>query len=233
MNPKKDEFEEAFKDAKFTGIEEPKMEYELIIAEEPLLPGEPRIMPYQANPCNGDIHLCEEFLKLRGKFNIETVIELGSGVGGTTHWLCHNFKKVYSVEINDLFFSFTQKRIHGHRNVILIKGDTVEMLPGILCGEPDNILCWIDSHWLSNNPLLEELEIIAVSGLKPILAIHDMKVPNHPELGYDEYPAQNIVYEWSWIKPAVDKIYGENGYDYYYNSKATGAKRGCVFVTPK
>ena len=74
-----------------------------------------------------------------------------------------------------------------------------------------------------------ELELIANAGLRSVIEIHDFKVPDHLELGFDTYG--DIVYEWAWIKPSIEKIYGKD-YRIEYNSHATGAKRGILYVSP-
>ena len=65
-----------------------------------------------------------------------------------------------------------------------------------------------------------------------ILANHDFMVTDNPEFGYDVYPDQGIIYNWEWIKEKIDFIYGIDEYTKEYNTKATGAMRGCVFVYP-
>ena len=77
--------------------------------------------------------------------------------------------------------------------------------------------------------LLDELEILSTLNIEPIIAIHDFKT-NNPELGYDSYNGNDFCFEW--IKEKVEKIY-TNGFDYYYNTLAVGAKRGLIYITPK
>jgi hypothetical protein len=195
-----------------------------------LLPGESFLMPDQDKPFNGDMFLCDKFLELKEKFNINCAIELGSCVGGTTKWLSENFDFVYAIEINKEYLNIGKQRASAN-NIRYCFGSTIEMLPEVLCQINNYCIFHIDSHWGPNNPLLKELELISDYGLKPVLEIHDFKVPGHPELGFDSYGGQD--YEWNWIKESIEKIYGIDGYEIEYNSKATGAKRGVIFITPK
>jgi antitoxin component YwqK of YwqJK toxin-antitoxin module len=94
-----------------------------------------------------------------------------------------------------------------------------------------NTIFFLDAHWYTN-PVLNELDAIKESGKKPIIAIHDFMVPDHPEFGYDIYPDQNIVYNWEWIQGKIESIYGKSGYTKEYNNEATGAMRGCIFLFP-
>jgi len=164
--------------------------------------------------------------------NINLIIELGTYLGGTTRRFAMMCKEVATVEINFEHFTRAEKNLELCKNVQMFFGDSVSILPEILKIHRDKrIFIFIDSHWLENNPLLAELEIIQHSGLKPIIAIHDFKVPGHPELGFDTY--KDIVYEWEWIRPSIEKIYGIDGFSIEYNDgSAQGARRGIGYIKP-
>lgn len=184
----------------------------------------------------GDTVMKERVKKLIRDFQINTVIELGTYIGGTARQFAFMVPEVITVEINQVFFLRSKDQLRQYRNVQQIHDDSVSALPQILQGiagrgMKTNLLFFIDSHWESNNPLLAELEIIADFGLRPVIAIHDFKVPDHPELGFDTYG--EIIYEWKWIKKSVEKIYGKHGFEIEYNDKAEGAKRGIIYITPK
>lgn len=164
--------------------------------------------------------------------NINLVIELGSYLGATARRFALMCERVITIEINLGHYTRAKQLLEPCKNVQMFFGDTVEVLPDLLPIVKDSrILMWVDSHWTSNNPLLAELEIIHQSGIKPIICVHDFLVPGHPELGYDTYGP--IVYEWDWIAPSIEKIYGVDGYVKEYNSQAEGAKRGIVYIMPK
>lgn len=198
-----------------------------------LLPEEKLLMPKQATEFNGDFNVANEFINLRDKFDIKQVIELGTCVGGTTKWLAENFEKVFTVEINPEFRNIALQRIGNATNVVFLLGDSVEQLPDVLKMCDDKTLVYIDSHWAEHLPLLDELQIIHASGLKPVIVIHDCKVPNEPNLGYDSYGGVDISYET--IHPFLENIYGVDGYVYYYNSDATSTevKRGVIYIFAK
>ena len=196
-----------------------------------------KLMPFQYDPFNGDTFLEQRFIELRDKHGIKTAIELGTCLGGTAAWYAKNFDKVYTTEINPTFFQIAKEFLHqtlSHEDYAKIEfylSDTVVVLSDILShvkGEIPIITC--DDHWLANNPLLEELAIIAASGIKPVIMIHDFKVPDHPELGFDSYGGQD--YEWSWVEKSIEAIYGKDGYTKTYNSEASGAMRGVVVIEP-
>lgn len=195
----------------------------------------PVLMPYQLDPLNGDHFAKQEFLNLRDRFKISTVVELGSCFGSTSLWMAKNFEKVITVEINPEYAAIAKERFERDEttNVHLIIGDTVNVLPEILSNTTEATMVFVDSHWLSHCPMLDELRIIADANIKPVIVIHDFLIPDEPELGYDSYGGQPFNFEW--IKPSIEAIYGVDGYDYYYNSaeKSAGAKRGIIYLTPK
>lgn len=197
-----------------------------------LLPNEKILMPRQASPLNGDTYACDEFLKLRDKFNIETVCELGSCVFGSTKFFAESFKRVLTVEICEEFRNIGLQRTNGMNNITSILGNSVSLLPDMLKMCDDKTIIFIDSHW-QTLPLFDELKIIKDSGLKPCIVVHDCLVPNEPKLGYDSYEGVDISF--ATMKPYIDSIYGENGYEYHYNTDATATqvKRGIIYIYPK
>lgn len=182
---------------------------------------------------NRDIYLQKKFIDIKKFFDIDTVIETGTYQGNTTLWLSKNFKTVYTIECNAQYFNDAFSKIGQVPNIKMELGESPKFLQNVLPSIDENkTIIFLDAHWYSN-PVLKELNAIKDSGKKPIIAIHDFMVPGHPELGYDVYPNQNIVYNWEWIENYINNIYGKNGYTKEYNSKATGAMRGCVFIYPQ
>jgi len=194
--------------------------------------GEPNLMPLQTEPFNGDTFVAAEILKLKERFKITKVIECGSCVGGTAKWLGENFDKVLTIEVNDVFRNICIKRIEGLSNVDSILCDTLNILPVLLRDCDNHLLINIDDHWGASFPLIDELKIIKESGLKPVLFVHDCRVPSEPKLGYDTWNGIEISYET--MKPYLDEIYGKGKYSYHYNSdkESTEIKRGVIYIYP-
>ena len=190
------------------------------------------LMTHQLEEFNGDYHISKNFLKLREKFNITHAVELGTCLGSTSIWLGKNFTKVDTIEINVDFGQIAKERFieANLHNISLHIGNTTDILP--LISIDDNSIIFIDSHWYDVCPMIEELTIIALKGIKPVIAIHDFYVPEE-NLGYDEIHGQPFTKEW--ISEYIINIYGENGYDFYYNSdeESTDIKRGIIYITPK
>jgi len=176
----------------------------------------------------GDTIMADKIRELIKFHAIDLVIECGTYLGGTTRRLAMMCKEVATIEVNPDHYGRARALLEPCKNTEIFCGSTVDILPMLLDIYKDrNMLLFIDSHWEEHNPLLEELEIIHRVGIKPVIAIHDFKVPDHPELGYDIY--KDIVYEWGWIREAIERIYGKD-YRIEYNSKATGAMRGIIYI---
>lgn len=180
-------------------------------------------------PFNDDVHLAQKFVGLRDKYGIKNVIETGTYHGNTTEWLAQNFENVFTCESNSDYHAIAKKALEAFPNVTQKLQDSRVFLEATLPTLDGPTIVFLDAHWY-DNPLLGEIVAIGRYGKRPILAIHDFKVPEHPELGYDTYPG--IVYEWAYIKAAVEEAYGANRYRIEYNQQATGSMRGCIFIFP-
>lgn len=198
---------------------------------------EPKLMPFQDLPFNGDTFITNEFLKLRDEYQLTTAIETGSCLYSTTHFLGLNFSKVYSVEINENFAKYGIHKVKHLPHVKTYIDDSIlwmkTLVTSVLQPE-DRCIFFLDAHWGDVCPLLFELKEISniKTTLPPIISIHDFYTGN-PELGYDKYKGQPFT--WDWIKPNIEIIEKKLGckYDFYFNEKAIGAKRGIIYITPK
>lgn len=193
---------------------------------------EPLLMPFQNLPFNGDGNIVDNFLMLKNKFNISVAIETGTCLGYTTKWLSDNFKRVKTVEVSPLYYDIAKtNRLSGKSNIMMVLGKSEEKLKSMLIDTGDDTIIFLDAHWGNHCPLQQELDIIAEIGIRPCIVIHDFLVPDHQEFGYDSYKGQPFTYDW--LKDKFVKIYGANGYEYFYNDKADGAMRGVIYLMPK
>lgn len=196
-------------------------------------------MAFDSAPFNEDGFMELEFLSIKKRFAITNVVETGTYHGVTTCWLANSFKNVYTTEVNPNFYTIAQNRFIDNKVQDKIKayqGDSVTVLALIIDDikqKGGNSLFFLDAHWYAN-PLIGELNQIAVSGYKPtVICIHDMMNPNDLTMGYDVYPDQGITYTYEWVQPHIEAIYGKDGYEYYFNEKADGARRGALFIINK
>lgn len=184
---------------------------------------------FEDEPFAGDVIAEYEFIKLKKKFNIKNVVETGSYVFSTTKWLCENFDLVYTYENNEHFYGVGVDKVRTFTNVRAFLEDSISGLQKLKDKLPEPTIFFLDAHWGEYCPLLDELDVISTLNTTPIIVIHDFKT-NNPDLGFDRYNENDFCLEW--IENHIKKIY-PNGFDYYYNTQAVGAKRGIIYITPK
>jgi len=190
-------------------------------------------MTGQYKAFNSDQKLSERFLYFKKEYDIKVAIETGTYHGDTTKWLAENFDRVYTVEYDQRYLDIANQQISNYTNIHSYLGSSTDLLKKFLDeSRNENTIIFLDAHWYAN-PVLQELDRIKESGRKPVIAIHDFKVPERQDLGYDVYPEQGIVYEWDWIKEKIEGIYGENEYEIEYNIYSEQNMRGCIFILPK
>jgi hypothetical protein len=196
----------------------------------------PNLMPFQESPFNGDTYIENEFIKLKNKFNINVAIETGSCLYSTSLWLADNFEKVYTIEINDEYAKFGRHKIESLNNVHFEIGKSSEFLNKMLRFNIlsfDRCIFFLDAHWESHCPLLDELnEISHIKTLQPpVITIHDFYTGDE-KLGYDCY--DNKIFNLEYISKSIKTI-EENlncKYSYYYNTNAVNTFRGIIYLFP-
>jgi hypothetical protein len=192
---------------------------------------EPVLMQNQQGALNQDTYAQNQFVELKEKYNLKNAVETGTCLGYTTEFLAKHFEKVRTIEIVIAYLEIAKNnRLNKYSNITTYVGTSDVMMSEMLVGLGDDTFIFLDAHWGDVCPLKEELNAIANAKIKPVIAIHDFVVPNHPELGFDSINGQPFNYEW--LKPEIDKIYGENGYSHFYNDVAVGAMRGIIYIVP-
>jgi len=95
-------------------------------------------------------------------------IESGTYYGETTKLASLLFNKIYSIELDLNLFNKNKELFKNNRNVVILQGDTLKILPQLLIKENSNIIFWLDGHNSGPGtaageidfPALQECEII-------------------------------------------------------------------------
>lgn len=188
---------------------------------------------------NADINAENEIYKLLKHTNTKVGIETGTCYGSTTLYLASILDKVYSIEINPESYSIAKYMLDPINNIKLYLGSSEKILERILKENEnkDNIFFYLDAHWNTYWPILDELECISkYCQDRAIICIDDFQVPNRNH-GFDSYNDQPLNYEY--IKEKLDKVY-PSGYTYWYNDKVkrrdgfeNKGEAGKFYVVPK
>lgn len=128
-------------------------------------------------------------------YGCSVLIETGTYLGEMVEYQSKNFKEIFSIEITDLFFQFSSKRLRKYSNISVVKGDSSVEL-GKVCkkiSSDDRILFWLDGHYSGGQtgkgekecPIFEELtNIFEVRADKDVILIDDARCFN----GKGDYP---------------------------------------------
>lgn len=187
-----------------------------------------------------DINVWKQFCELFDKHQSNVIVETGTYLGQSTIDFVKLGVPVHTTEIRQEYQDKAKGRLAESKNVNFYLGDSAELLSKRILPSIQNVnaILFLDAHWYGDNILERELKVLSdfYSGKKnkPVLALHDFKVPGRPEFGFDGYNGRD--FEWSWVKPYMDKLYGAGKYNFFYNKelcKTATHNRGCLFIEPK
>lgn len=147
------------------------------------------------------------FARLKQKYKIDAVVETGTFNGGTTALFALLFDDVHTIELVYATFQYAQSRLQQFPNVQCHLGSSEKVLKDLLPALKNKfILFYLDAHWESFWPLLDELEEISKTHKDNcIIVIDDFKVPGRSDIPYDYYGSHECSVEY--IKSKLDKIY--------------------------
>lgn len=178
---------------------------------------------------NGDTYICGEFARLVSRWSIKTIVETGTCHGATARLLAGMVPVVHTIELDPKWFLWSA-HLDEFRGVTRHRGSSPDVLAKILPDLTRPVMFYLDAHWKAYWPLLDELRVIAEHSMDDaVIVIHDCKVPGR-NFGYDVYDGQELCFDY--VASSLQHIYGDNGFAYYFNDKATGARRGVLYVTP-
>jgi hypothetical protein len=112
------------------------------------------------------------------KTNHDIFIETGTYRGGSVDLAIEcNFKKIYTIDISTQHKLYCENKFESYiksKQIELLFGDTIEVLPDIVNKLTEPVLFWLDSHFDGHSnvrgkfdcPVLQELDIIKMSNIK-------------------------------------------------------------------
>lgn len=186
-------------------------------------------------PFNGQERRCELVHELASKTDFDLVLETGTYRGTTTEFLLTAFgPPVSTVEVNPRYFAYSRRRLARLTGVHLELGDSRDFLRRQLAPAIDGravIFIYLDAHWRTELPLVDELRIIAQAREDAVVMVDDFRVPGDPGYGFDDYgPGRRLSEE---ILPAEDLPGWSLSYPSAPSNRETGAVRGCcVLASP-
>lgn len=126
-------------------------------------------------------------------FDIPVFVETGTYLGEMVNAVKNRFAEIYSIELDEHLVAKARRRFRKHKHVHIIRGDSSEVLPGLLRSLSARKLIWLDAHFSGGitargsvtTPIVRELAAVRAS-YRPgdVLLIDDFS----SFTGTDDYP---------------------------------------------
>lgn len=181
-----------------------------------------------------DIVLRERLRQIVREQGIRCVVETGVDKGLSTVEFSKMADYVFAVDnqmpaLQTAYDNLGKAGRFLNPNVTLCYGNSPFILWSLQPLLPDETLYFLDAHWQEYWPILDEIRAIRPG--TGVIVIHDMVVPDHPELGYDGYNGCNLDYVY--VKDVVKKWSPTHRVEYNESTEGTAFPRGCGFFFPK
>lgn len=139
----------------------------------------------------------------------EVFIETGTYMGDTVEFLKNDFKRLFSIELNEDLAAKAAKRFSTESKIMIVQGDSATQLATLLSEISSPVAFWLDGHYSSeyqvgdeyivtgkgekDTPVMEELIQISRHPVKNhVILIDDARLFN----GHDDYPTKQQVSEF-------------------------------------
>ena len=185
---------------------------------------------------NHDFVRASIILKVLRQLGVDAFIETGSHMGRTCFLIAAQTDlSIFSCEVNRHYFRIAQwfLKWFGAR-VHLSNVDSVEFLDRLLGhNQFRQPLFYLDAHWYSRLPLVEDLGRILSSVESFIIVIDDFRVPGDAHFGFDRYG--DTALDWNLIEQML-RDSGRETVAYvpaYPSSIEVGDTRGWILLASK
>jgi hypothetical protein len=123
-----------------------------------------------------------QYYQKKSGYNI--LVETGTYKGDMVLAQREFFKKIYSIELSEALYEKAKKRFRGQSNIILLQGNSGDVIRNVLAELKEPAIFWLDGHYSGGitatiekySPVREELQtIIASNQLQHIILIDDAR----------------------------------------------------------
>ena len=109
------------------------------------------------------------------RFQLPVLIETGTQFGQMIHAMRKNFRKIYSIELDDTNYALAVRNFAGQPHIHLLHGDSAVELPKLLQSIHEPCLFWLDGH-SHETPIMDELHSVFTHGpYKHVILIDDAR----------------------------------------------------------
>ncbi|MFX1250866.1 MAG: hypothetical protein ACFFCZ_04545 [Promethearchaeota archaeon] len=118
-------------------------------------------------------------------------VETGTFLGASTSFVAQRARslKIFTCEINKELYRIAKNKLESYKNVNICHCSSEKYILKLLRQKSlGNLpLFFLDAHWGSYWPLLDELKLIIESRISAIILIDDFQVPGRPDFRFDQY----------------------------------------------
>ncbi len=143
--------------------------------------------------------IIEDFAR---KHRLNVFVETGTYLGDMVWGLRGIFKRIYSIELSDDLYRKAKSRFQRCPNVILLNGNSGELIKDVLAGLSEPALFWLDGHYSGGITARGTLETPIKSELKQIFdhsfsTKHVILIDDARCFGVGDYPRIEPLKDWA------------------------------------
>ncbi len=136
-------------------------------------------------------------LDYKKKFKIEIFVETGTFRGDTVFAQRHNFKRIYSIELDPALHAGARERLRKFDHIQLLQGDSGVLISELARSIHQPCLFWLDGHYsggetargVSETPIMNELHGILSTDQSHVVLIDDARL----FIGQNDYPTIDVL----------------------------------------
>lgn len=150
---------------------------------------------YAKNKPSSTPHLIKQKIvkSYQRKYGLKILIETGTYLGAMVNATKDDFKKIYTIELDDKLYKSAKNKFKKYQHVKVLSGDSTNVLPKLLKQINQPCLFWLDAHFsrgitakgIKETPIMEELNSILKHKIKThVILIDDANA----FIGKKDYP---------------------------------------------
>jgi hypothetical protein len=148
-------------------------------------------------------------------FRPQVFVETGTLFGDMTHAQRNNFRRLFSIELDDYLFERASRRFRRFPHIRILHGDSGQKIAEVLRGLDEPCLFWLDAHYSGGitahgdrmTPVFDEIRHILSHPVKShVIVIDDARLFN----GTDGYPTFRELQNFACSIDRNCKIWIEN-----------------------
>ena len=127
------------------------------------------------------------------RFSIRTLVETGTYEGDMVAATRRKFNRIVSIELDETLWRNAKEKFARYEHISIIRGDSVEVLPGVVASVPRPCLFWLDAHYSGGitargdveTPIMKELQVVLSRATEgDVILIDDARL----FVGKNDYP---------------------------------------------